>query len=146
MGAESLGAHLSNPKSAAGYQSALANSRKPCYFHDTMTRTATPFVQAHASENGLLQVLKSGGVLLSVAFLNSSDDLLYLFFFDASNAEPPVEGDSPSFVPVPVPAGGYYESDTQRGFALGCWIGASTTRVNFTQADEGVAIDAGGSY
>ena len=111
-----------------------------------MTLTQTPFVLVHLLNaiGGKLQVLQSAGQLATITAQNQGAGTVYLQFFDF--VAQPSNGATPTFAPVPLPAGTYYESDAPRGFVNGCWVCVSTTATTLTANGTDLYLDAGGLH
>jgi hypothetical protein len=111
-----------------------------------MNLTKTPAVLKHLHNvaAGKLQLLERGGNVTSVALHNRSGAAVFLQFFDQTTQ--PVDTAVPHRVSVPVAAGSYYESDTERGFANGCWLCISTTAATLTANGASVDLDAAGIH
>lgn len=112
-----------------------------------MTLTKAPFAQTHnfkpAGTN--VQALAGPGQLNFLQCYNGSDATIYIQLFDV--VAQPANADVPTFAPIPIPAGGYYESSTPRGFVNGCWVYASSTALTLTgESDAGIFFDAGACY
>src|SRR5437870_5016879 len=106
--------------------------------------TKNPFSSKHLHNvlAGKLQVLASAGALTGVFLRNTSGATVYLHLFDVTAS--PSDGDTPTYAPVPITTSSYYESDTPRGFANGCWLCVSTSEDTLTAVGTGVAVDASG--
>jgi hypothetical protein len=111
-----------------------------------MNLTKAPAVLKHLHNvaGGKLQLLERTGTVTSVVLHNRSGATVYLQFFDQTAQ--PVDSAVPHRASVPVPAGAYYESDTERGFANGCWICISTGAATLTANGTSVDLDAGGIH
>ena len=111
-----------------------------------MTLTQAPFVSKHLSAlpSGILQFLESAGQVDFLSAYNASGGTVYVHLFDQEGY--PEDGTAPSFAPVPLPAGTYYESDTPRGFRHACWVCLSNTAATFTAAGINIYLDAGGRH
>lgn len=111
-----------------------------------MNLTKTPFasVSLHNTAAGLLQLLGGPGEVNFVSVYNGSASTVYLQFFDQTAS--PAAAEVPDRGCVPIPAGNYYESDSKRGVANGCWLGISSTAMTFTAAGATVYLDAGGCH
>lgn len=70
------------------------------------------------------------GNLRALRAKSKSSSAAWLHVFDV--AATPSNGDVPALPPIPLAAGGYYESDTRFDFVNGLYIAASSTEATFT--------------
>lgn len=92
--------------------------------------TATPHKTEHYSFSvaALHTVFTGKGSVNFVSCSNESGGTVYLMLVDIVNSAAISSGETePSFAPIAIEDGGYYESDALKGFADGCSIAVSST-------------------
>jgi hypothetical protein len=77
-----------------------------------------------------LQVATKSGNLKSIRVHNKSASTIYLQYFDSASTA--AEGAVPSACPIPIVAGGYYESDSRFDFVSGLYACGSSTAATKT--------------
>lgn len=77
-----------------------------------------------------LVAIAGGGKLVRLRVYNRGASTVYLMIFNV--AALPNDGATPSLPPVPIVAGGYYETDTGDDFDTGCVIAGSSTNTTLT--------------
>jgi hypothetical protein len=86
--------------------------------------TAAPYFSLPARDVDRYNFSAGAGTLNSMRFFNGTGSTVYLLLYDMLNVP---ETDEESVVPpIPVPAGGYYESSAPLGFATGGWLAVSS--------------------
>jgi hypothetical protein len=105
---------------------------------------STPYFTKHTTGEETLSVFSGAGTVDRIRCKNGSASVVYLQFFDILTQ--PANGVTvPSFAPIAIPAGGYYESDTPLGFTTGCQAAISATQFVFGEGGSSdVWLDVGG--
>lgn len=91
----------------------------------TQTLAVRGKVSGSGAAAGALQVSARACTLLRFYVTNTSASTIYVQFHDIAST--PADATTPAFPSIPIPAGGYYESDTPRTFSTGCYVCGSST-------------------